>query len=175
MWLDDRGDLEHKQDLKEEFIGAAVEALGRKEVTKWYPEYLWDSKVVPETGIPEGDRLTEGMRENGVQDYKVPMGVKWHTPAFVPRNYGPKYDNPTVEDFVTNSGKINWIMNPMHKNVRGGNPVLPILVSTRRSDLPNAALLKHQHDSTLNKQVSLKRNLNLFGKMSLTKTFPLIA
>lgn len=140
FWLDHRGDLKHKQDLKEEYIGASVGALGKKP-NKSYPQYLWAGTVVPENGIPEGDRLTEGMQENGVQDYKAPMGVKWHTPAFVPQNYGPNYDNLTVEDFVTNPGKINWIMNPMHENMRGGNPVLPLLVSTPRPDLLNAVLL----------------------------------
>ncbi|KAG6355167.1 hypothetical protein INS49_004248 [Diaporthe citri] len=55
------------------------------------------------------------------------MGVKWHAPAFVPRNYGPNFNNLTVDDFVTNPGKINWMMNPMHRNVLGGNPALPIL------------------------------------------------
>ncbi|KKY34511.1 putative ankyrin repeat protein [Diaporthe ampelina] len=66
------------------------------------------------------------MREHGVDDYKVPMGVKWHTPVFVPRNYDNVGDL-TVEDFVTNPGKMSWIMNPIHKNVRRGNPVLPLL------------------------------------------------
>lgn len=134
FWLDHRGDLTHKKDLEEEYIGAAVGSLGRKP-NRFYPDTLYAQNVVPETGIPSGDDLNQGMRENGVADYKVPMGVKWHTPAFVPRKYGPNFNNLTVEDFVTNPGKINWIMNPLRRNVRGGNPVLPILVSLTTPDV----------------------------------------
>lgn len=140
FWLDHRGDLRHTQDLEEEYLGASIGALS-KSVKSWYPDYFWAKNVVPETGIPEGDLLTEGMRENGVDDYKVPLGVKWHLPSFVPQNYGKDFDNLTVEDFVTNPGKMEWITKPMHRNVRGGNPVLPILVSTLRLQLQNRGLL----------------------------------
>lgn len=140
FWLDHRGDLTHKKDLEEEYIGAAIEELGRKPNPlhlefPMYPKHLWAQNVVPEAGIPEGDRLTEGMRENGVHEYRVPMGVKWHTPVFVPKHYDPNFNNLTVDDFVTNPGKINWIMNPIHRNMRGGNPVLPILVSPARPNI----------------------------------------
>lgn len=141
FWLDHRGDLKHKKDLEEEYIGAALDALGRKP-TKYYPDYLWAANVVPEAGIPEGQDLTEGMRENGVADYRVPLGVKWHTPAFKPGNYGPGFDNLTVDDFVTNPGKINWIMDPMYKNKRGGNPVLPLLVRTPVPDFVTVLLIR---------------------------------
>lgn len=139
FWLDHRGDLTHKKDLEEEYIASAVEALGRNP-RKDYPSRLWAANVVPEDGIPEGDNLNEGMRENGVQDYRVPLGVKWHAPAFMPRDY-TKVEDLKVQDFVANPAKMNWIMNPMHKNVRRGNPVLPIIVSTSRPNTPNETLL----------------------------------
>lgn len=129
FWLDARGDLKHKKDLEEDWFLRQVKAhTGTDRVT----EYLDPKKVVPETGIPEGDRLTEGMRENGVHEYKVPMGVKWHVPAFKAGKYridGDNVNNLTQDDFVQNPAKINWFMNPLRRSVRGGNPVLPILVS----------------------------------------------
>jgi len=127
FWLDHRGDLKHTKDLEEEYIGASLDDLGRKP-REDYPDYLWAANVLPETGIPEGDKLTDGMRENGVHKYKVPLGVKFHAPAFVAGSY--ETDNFTVSDFVDNPGKLRWIMEPTRENVRGGNPVLPILVST---------------------------------------------
>lgn len=133
--------MKHKKDLEEEYIGASVEALGRKP-TKHYPDYLWAANVVPEAGIPEGQNLTEGMRQNGVADYKVPLGVKWHTPAFVPGNYGPNFGNLTINDFVTNPGKIDWIMDNSHKNKRGGNPVLPLMVRAPVPDVLRAFLTR---------------------------------
>lgn len=92
----------------------------------------WPPNRIPEAGIPEGDRLTEGMRENGVADYKVAMGVKWHAPALKAGKYGDNIDNLTLDDFTLNPAKMHWITSPSRRSVRGGNPVLPILVSTAR-------------------------------------------
>lgn len=94
------------------------------------PPNLKRDNIIPEAGIPEGDHLTEGMRENGVADYKVPMGVKWHVPALRAGNYGDNIDNLTIDDFALNPAKMRWITSPSRRSVRGGNPVLPILVST---------------------------------------------
>lgn len=130
FWLDARGDLKHKKDLEEQWFHKQVKAITGKEE---YYDWLNPTRVIPETGIPEGDRLTEGMRENGVHEYKVPMGVKWHVPAFKAGKYridGDNVNNLTQDDFVQNPAKMNWFMEPMRRKVRGGNPVLPILVST---------------------------------------------
>ncbi|POS79253.1 hypothetical protein DHEL01_v202343 [Diaporthe helianthi] len=126
FWLDHRGDLKHKEDLEEEYVTADLPKLGRKP-KPGYPDYLWASKVLPETGIPEGDDLNRGMLENGVHGYKVPLGVKFHAPTFLADSYGDNFDNLTQNDFVTNPGKIRWITEPSRKNVRRGNPVLPIM------------------------------------------------
>lgn len=128
FWLDHRGDLKHEKDLEEEYIGANLKELGRKP-KKEYPDYLWAANVLPEEGIPEGEDLNEGMRENGVHEYKVPLGVKFRAPAFMRSNYGENIDDLTVDDFVDNPGRIRWITEPSRKNVRGGNEVLPIFVS----------------------------------------------
>lgn len=96
------------------------------------PETKWGPYLIPEAGIPEGDRLTEGMKKNGVADYKVAMGVKWHVPALKAAKYGDNIDNLTLDDFTLNPAKMHWITSPSRRSVRGGNPVLPILVSTAR-------------------------------------------
>lgn len=127
FWLDHRGDLKHTKDLEEEYIGAYVKELGTKP-KKEYPDWLYASKVLPEAGIPEGADLTKEMRLNGVHDYKVPLGVKFHGPQFTAGNYDANFNGLTIPDFVENPAKIKWIMEPMRKNVRGGNPALPILV-----------------------------------------------
>lgn len=129
FWLDHRGDLTHKKDLEEEYIADPVGSLGRTP-RKDYPDYLWAANVVPEEGIPEGDDLNEGMRKNRVHEKRVPLGVKWHAPAFKAQYYNDTFNGLAVDDFVTNPAKLNWIMDPIHRSVRGGSPVLPILVST---------------------------------------------
>lgn len=130
FWLDHRGDLKHKKDLEEDYIGNTVKELSyhKKESPKW----IWAANVLQETGIPEGDDLTDGMRENGVHEYKVPLGVKFHAPQFCAAKYGENLEdlaNLTVSDFVDNPARMKWITEPTRKNVRGGNLVLPILVS----------------------------------------------
>lgn len=129
FWLDHRGTLKHDQDLKEEFIASPIPALGHKQ-RKEYPSYLWASSVVPEDGIPLGDDLTEGMRANEVDQYRVPLGLKILLPAFKRATYRDSFDEMTVDDFVFNPGKLHWIYNSLLQRVRRGNPVLPIVVST---------------------------------------------
>ncbi|KAG8162250.1 hypothetical protein KVR01_008015 [Diaporthe batatas] len=133
FWLDHRGDLKHTKDLEEEYIGANLDQLGRKP-KKEYPSYLWASNVKPETGLPEGEDLNGGMRENGVHEYKVPLGVKFKAPSFFRGSYGDELDNMTVDDFVTNPAKIRWITRPTRKKVRGGNEVLPIMHPGRSNE-----------------------------------------
>lgn len=127
FWLDHRGDLKHKKDLEEDYIGNTVKELNHRK--KEYPKWLWASEVLQETGTPVGNDLTDGMRENGVQNCRVPLGVKFHAPQFTASKYGDDFNNLTISDFVDNPARIHWIMEPMRKRVRGGNPVLPILVS----------------------------------------------
>lgn len=130
FWLDHRGDLKHKKDLQEEYVTEGLgKGFGKKPDLKNFPAYLWAAEVIPEAGIPEGEDLNEGMRENGVHEYKVPLGVKFRAPAFLRSTYGADYDNLTLDDFVTNPGRIRWITEPTRKNVRGGNEALPIFVS----------------------------------------------
>ncbi|KAK7741555.1 hypothetical protein SLS63_001112 [Diaporthe eres] len=126
FWLDHRGDLTHKQDLKEDYIGKGVKEMNYRGV-KDYSKWLWASEVVPEAGTPRGDDLTDGMRENGVDECKVPLGVKFHAPQFSAENYGEDLSGLTVSDFVNNPARINWITEPSRRRVRGGNPLLPIL------------------------------------------------
>ncbi|KAG6362993.1 hypothetical protein INS49_008088 [Diaporthe citri] len=125
FWLDHRGDLKHKQDLKEDYIGNTVKEMKYRKKT--YSKWLWASEVLPEAGIPQGDDLTDGMRENEVDECKVPLGVKFHAPQFSAENYGDDLNGLTVSDFVNNPARINWITERSRKRVRGGNPLLPIL------------------------------------------------
>lgn len=143
FWLDHRGDLKHKKDLEEDYIGNTVKELDYHK--KDYPKWLWAENVEPEAGIPEGDDLTDEMRENGVHDYKVPLGIKFHAPQFTAGNYDDDLDNLTISDFVDNPARMHWITQPARKNLRGGNPVLPILVSRTcaDADTPNGISLTH--------------------------------
>lgn len=76
FWLDHRGDLRHRKDLEEEYIGTSIKDMGREPNEGWmWPKYLWASEVLPEAGIPEGDRLTDGMRENGVMNTRFRWGL----------------------------------------------------------------------------------------------------
>ncbi|KAL1858762.1 hypothetical protein Daus18300_009896 [Diaporthe australafricana] len=138
FWLDHRGTLKHDQDLKEEFVADPIHALGHKQ-RKEYPAYLWASSVIPEAGIPQGDDLTEGMRVNEVDQYRVPMGVKFLLPAFKRATYADNFDEMTVDDFVHNPGKLHWFYRSSEQRVRRGNPVLPIVH-------PNQPLTKHDPD-----------------------------
>lgn len=137
FWLDHRGDLTHKKDLEEEYIGAQVKDMGKEPKQKDGQDWLWAGNVPPEAGIPEGDDLSDGMRENGVHQYNVPLGVKFNAPQFNTEYYGPDFDNLTLSDIIDNPARINWITEPIRKNVRGGNPSLPILVSRARVYGPN--------------------------------------
>lgn len=137
FWLDHRGDLTHKKDRAEEYIGAKVKHMGKEPKKEHGQDWLWAGNVQPEAGLPEGDDLTDGMRENGVHKYEVPLGVKFHAPGFNLGNYGDDFDDLTLSDIVDNPARINWITEPMRKNVRGGNPSLPILVSRTRAYGPN--------------------------------------
>lgn len=143
FWLDHRGDLKHKKDLEEDYIGNTVKELDYHK--KDYPKWLWAENVEPETGIPEGDDLTDEMRDNGVHDYKVPLGIKFHAPQFTAGNYDDDLDNLTISDFVDNPARMHWITQPARKNLRGGNPVLPILVSRTcaDADIPTGISLTH--------------------------------
>lgn len=142
FWLDHRGDLKHRKDREEEYIGASIKDMGREPNQDWmWPDYLWASNVLPEDGIPEGDRLTEGMRENGVHEYKVPLGVKFLAPAFKSGNHDVNPADLDVSDFVSSPGRLRWIMEPSRQNVRGGNEVLPIVVSKKWAVLLNNILL----------------------------------
>lgn len=127
FWLDHRGDLKHKKDLEEDYIGKIVKEMDYR--PKEYPKWLWAADAQQEDGIPEGEHLTEGMRENGVHEYKVPLGVKFHAPQFSAGNYGDDLDNLTLSDFVDNPARIYWFTEPTRMRVRGGNPLFPILVS----------------------------------------------
>lgn len=128
FWLDHRGDLKHKEDLADDYIQTNVKEINYRKKT--YSKWFFASEVTPETGIPEGDDLTDGMRENGVQEYKVPLGVKFHAPQFTASNYAEDLNGLTISDFVDNPARINWITEPTRMRVRRGNPLLPILVST---------------------------------------------
>lgn len=131
--------LDHTGSLNDEEVNWVYKSIVESGVAPkaWLPEWTFpraptrDPKKM-EAGIPEGDRLTEGMRENGVADYKVAMGVKWHVPALKAGKYGDNIDNLTLDDFTLNPAKMHWITSPSRRTVRGGNPVLPILVSTAR-------------------------------------------
>lgn len=127
FWIDHRGDLKHKKDLEEDYIGNNVKELNYHK--KQYPKWLWASEVLPEEGIPGDEEITAKMRENGVPEYKVPLGVKFHAPQFSAKNYGDRLDELSVSDFVDNPARIDWITEFSRKKVRGGNPLLPILVS----------------------------------------------
>lgn len=137
FWLDHRGDLTHKKDRAEEYIGAKVNDLGKQPKKEHGQDWLWAGNVRPEAGIPEEKDLTDGMRENGVHLYEVPLGVNFHAPGFNVQNYGDNYDGLTVSDFVDNPARMHWITEPTRRNVRGGNPNLPILVSKIRAYGPN--------------------------------------
>lgn len=129
-WLDHRGDLKHKKDLEEEYIAASIEDMGKdRKKNQIRPDYFWSSKVLPETGIPKGDKLTDGMRENEVHEYKVPLGVKFLAPAFKTGSNDVNPANLDISNFVSSHGSLRWIMEPQRQNIRGGNEVLPILVS----------------------------------------------
>ncbi|KAL2291418.1 hypothetical protein FJTKL_12822 [Diaporthe vaccinii] len=124
FWLDHRGDLKHKEDLEEDWLLKTIHSKMPKSIP---PTWALTTNVIPEAGIPEGDRLNDGMRENGVPDYKVPMGVKWHVPALKAAKYGDNIDNLTIDDFALNPAKMHWFTSPMWDSVRRGNPVLPIM------------------------------------------------
>lgn len=126
--------LDHAGSLRGEEVDWIGEITRDRAPESFAPYWAVPTKAkdLPEAGIPEGDHLTEGMKENGVADYKVAMGVKWHVPAYKAGKYGDNIDNLTVDDFTRNPAKMNWITSPLHRTVRGGNPVLPILVSTAR-------------------------------------------
>jgi hypothetical protein len=130
FWLDHRGDLKHTEDREEEYIGGSIEDLAR-DPKEFYPHHLWADNVEPETGIPEGENLNEGMRKNGVHEYKAPLGIKFHAPAFTVAT--EDLPDLTVDDFVKHPGRMKWITEPSRKNVRGGSPVLPIVVCKRRA------------------------------------------
>lgn len=142
FWLDHAGSLKGEEvdwvheSTKNRLAGSYIPPWTSPKTPDWVvPPDLkgkWNPSVIPEAGIPEGDHLTEGMRENGVADYKVAMGVKWHVPALKAGKYGDNIDNLTLDDFTLNPAKMHWITSPSRRTVRGGNPVLPILVSTVR-------------------------------------------
>lgn len=134
FWLDHSGRLKGE---KTDWVKKITHEHAPNSFAPWWadPERAGTEPgagIIPEAGIPEGDLLTEGMRENGVADYKVPMGVKWHVPALKAGKYGDNIDNLTLSDFTLNPAKMHWITSPLHRSVRGGNPVLPILVRTAR-------------------------------------------
>lgn len=84
-----RGDLKHRKDLEEDYVGNTVKELNyrKKEYSKW----LWASNVPPEAGALKGDDPTDGLGENGVLEYKVPLGVKFHAPQFCAGKYEPTW------------------------------------------------------------------------------------
>lgn len=144
FWLDHTGSLKGEEfDWVWESVHGRMSRSSSIFIPPWTspktPDWVvppdmknWGPFVIPEAGIPEGDHLTEGMRENRVADYKVAMGVKWHVPALKAGKYGDNIDNLTLDDFTLNPAKMHWITSPSRRSVRGGNPVLPILVSTAR-------------------------------------------
>ncbi|KAI3391304.1 hypothetical protein diail_7611 [Diaporthe ilicicola] len=131
FWLDHRGTLKHDQDRKEEYILADNDFPYKyrdpsKKATE-YISWLKASSVDPEDGIPTGSELLEGMRANEVDQYRVPLGVKFHLPSYKRSTYPRNFDSLTLDDFVFNPGKLDWIYNSLVQRVRRGNPVLPIL------------------------------------------------
>ncbi|KAJ0103942.1 nkyrin repeat protein [Diaporthe amygdali] len=97
--------------------------------TNWAFDGTWGraANIIPEDGIPEGDRLNEGMRKNEVDQYRVPLGVKFHLPSYKVPNYGDRLDDFSLDDFVLNPARQLWFYNSLRKRVRRGNPVLPLM------------------------------------------------
>lgn len=127
FWLDHKGNLDTHQDKKDEYIVKDIKKIGITPKEK-FPKWLWAHDVIEPDGVPSGADLTEGMKTNGVDQGRTPLGVTFFLPAFKAGNYKTEtLGNLTINDFTGNMGKLKWI-NTWFK--QGDNPVIPFLVSS---------------------------------------------
>lgn len=133
FWLDHAGNLDSTQDKEDEYLagpkgpGRIGNALPKMAKPHNWPKWLWASDVLDEEGIPTGDELTEGMKKNGVDKGKTPLGVKFMAHAFQPEPYfSANRTNMTLDDFAAHPAKVNWLFDTLHE---GNNSAFPIFVS----------------------------------------------
>lgn len=138
FWLDHKGNLDTQKDKKDEYIVKDIKHIGGIP-KKDFPEWLWAHDVIEPNGVPSGPDLTEGMKMNGVDQGRTPLGVTFFLPAFKAMSY-KNLTNLGIDDFTRNMGKIKWIGDWLKQ---GDNPVIPIMVSSPFTRLERQA----KHDS----------------------------
>lgn len=100
---------------------------------------MWAIDNVKDGGTPTGKDLTEGMIKNGVDQGRVPLGVKFFLPALRGNNYKEgQIENMTLFDIAGNPGKVRWITEAMHKFE---SPFLPIIHPNDDFTSPDARLV----------------------------------